>query len=316
MQHHKIVVALGGNALEERGTEPTAENQWKTVRRAAEHLAELSQAGHEIAIVHGNGPQVGRILLASEAAADITPPLPFDVCGAMSQGYIGYHIQRAMKEALLARGLGRIPVVSLVTQVLVDEADPAFQNPEKPIGTFCSREEAERLSREKGYVMHEDAGRGYRRVVPSPRPQVIVEFETLRRLWDSTIVVLCGGGGIPVVKSADGHLRGVAAVIDKDLAAGLTARSIGADLLMILAEVEYAAAYFRTPKQMNLTHLTTAEARRYLEEGHFAAGSMKPKVEAAIEFAESAPGRQSVITSLENAGRALRERTGTWIMNA
>ncbi|MDD6212210.1 MAG: carbamate kinase [Clostridiales bacterium] len=313
MRHHKIVVALGGNALEENGEKPTAENQWKTIRKAADHLAEISAAGHEIAIVHGNGPQIGRIALASEAAADQVPVMPFDVCGAMSQGYIGYHIQQAMKEALAEKKLERIPVVSLITQVVVDKTDPAFQNPVKPIGSFCSREEAERLEQERGYIMKEDAGRGYRRVVPSPRPREIVEFETLRRLWDSTIVILCGGGGIPVVREKEGSFRGIAAVIDKDLAASLTARSIGADMLMILTQVDYAAIRFGTPDQEDLHHITCEQAKKYKEEGHFAAGSMEPKIQAAIEFAESAPGRRAVITSLEKAGQALDGEIGTWI---
>ena len=314
MSKQKVVIALGGNALEEKGKPSTAEQQLQVVRRTAERLAAVSAAGYEIAIVHGNGPQVGRILLASETAQNVTPPMPFDVCGAMSQGYIGYHIQQAMKAALTRAGRGEIPVVSLVTQVVVDPEDPAFQNPSKPIGMFYTEEEAWKLERENGYIMKEDAGRGWRRVVPSPRPREIVEFETLRRLWDSTIVILCGGGGVPVVRRADGILEGVAAVIDKDLAAGLVAQSIGADLLLILTEVERVAIHYRQPDQRDLDTMTTAEAERYMEEGEFAPGSMLPKVQAAVEFVRSRPGRQAVITSLDQALAALEGRAGTRIL--
>ncbi len=313
MSKKKVVIALGGNALEEKGKPSTAENQLQVVKRTAEKLAAISAAGYEIAIVHGNGPQVGRILLASETAHNVTPRMPFDVCGAMSQGYIGYHIQQAMKAALTRVGRGDIPVVSLVTQVVVDPEDPAFQNPSKPIGMFYTEEEAWKLERENGYIMQEDAGRGWRRVVPSPRPQEIVEFETLKRLWDSTIVILCGGGGVPVVRHADGILEGVPAVIDKDLAAGLVARSIGADQLMILTEVEQVAIHYRQPHQQDLDSMTVEEAEAYMAAGEFAPGSMLPKVQAAVEFVRSKPGRQAVITSLDRAREALEGKAGTRI---
>lgn len=314
MAKKKVVIALGGNALEEKGKPSTAENQKKVVKRTAERLAQISASGYEIAIVHGNGPQVGRILLASETAHNVTPRMPFDVCGAMSQGYIGYHIQQAMKAALTRVGRGDIPVVSLVTQVVVDPEDPAFQNPTKPIGIFYTEEEAWQLERENGYIMKEDAGRGWRRVVPSPKPQEIVEFETLKRLWDSTIVILCGGGGVPVVRHADGILEGVAAVIDKDLAAGLVAQSIGADVLMILTEVEQVAIHYRQPDQQDLDVLTVEAAERYREEGEFAPGSMLPKIQAAVDFVRSQPGRQAVISSLDRALPALEGRAGTRIV--
>ena len=314
MSQKKVVIALGGNALEEKGKPSTAENQLQVVKRTAERLAKISAAGYEIAIVHGNGPQVGRILLASETAHNVTPRMPFDVCGAMSQGYIGYHIQQAMKAALTRAGRGNIPVVSLVTQVVVDPEDPAFERPSKPIGIFYTEEEAWKLEQESGYIMKEDAGRGWRRVVPSPKPREIVEFETLKRLWDSTIVILCGGGGIPVVKHADGILEGVAAVIDKDLAASLAARSIGADLLMILTEVERVAIHYQQPDQRDLDTMTVAEAEQYMADGEFAPGSMLPKVQAAVEFVRSQPGRQAVITSLDRALEALEGRAGTRIV--
>ena len=194
----KIVVALGGNALQSKDSEPTAEGQLQVVKRTCEHIADIVSAGHEIAIVHGNGPQVGRILLASEAAADVTPVMPFDVCGAMSQGYIGYHIQQSLKYALNSRNID-YPVLTVDTQIAVDREDRAFTDPTKPIGAFYTKEEADRLAAERGYVMKEDAGRGYRRVVASPKPKRIIEIDAIRGLWDSSIVICCGGGGIPVV---------------------------------------------------------------------------------------------------------------------
>ena len=313
MSHKKVVIALGGNALEEKGKPSTAENQLDVVKKTSEYLADISKAGYEIAIVHGNGPQVGRILLASETAHNVTPSMPFDVCGAMSQGYIGYHIQQALKHALTQRGREDIPVVSIVTQVVVDPYDQAFTNPTKPIGIFYSEEEAKKLEKEKGYTMKEDSGRGWRRVVASPKPVEIVEFETLRRLWDSTIVILCGGGGVPVVRQPEGYLEGVPAVIDKDLAAGLVGKSIGADMLMILTEVEKVYINFNKPNQKALDSMTCAEAEQYMEEGHFAPGSMLPKVQAAVDFVNSGSGRSAVITSLDKALAALDGKTGTWI---
>lgn len=308
----KVVVALGGNALEEKSLPSTAESQLKVVTKTSEKLAEISAQGYEIAVVHGNGPQVGRILLASETAKDVTPAMPFDVCGAMSQGYIGYHIQQALKFILKQQGRD-IPVVSLVTQVVVDKNDKAFQNPTKPIGPFYSEEEAKALQAEKGYTVKEDAGRGWRRVVPSPMPIKIVELDTVKKLWDSTIVVTCGGGGIPVIEKEDGSLEGVAAVIDKDLAAERLAEDMNADVLLILTEVEQVAINFNKPNQKNLASLTVEEANKYIEEGHFAPGSMLPKVQAAVKFAQSKPGRKAIITSLYKAVDALEGKNGTII---
>lgn len=306
----KVVAALGGNALEDKSMPPTAQSQLQVARRTAESLAQLSCAGYELAIVHGNGPQVGRILLAGEAAAEVTPPMPFDVCGAMSQGYIGYHLQQALTDALRRRQRN-IPVVSLITRMVVDPNDPAFAAPSKPIGPFYTKEQAEALAREKGYRMREDSGRGWRRVVPSPRPLRIVEIGTIRTLWDTTVSIACGGGGIPVVEREDGTLEGVAAVIDKDLAACELAREMDADLLLILTEVPAAAIHFGTPDQKELGAVTADELERYAAEGHFGAGSMLPKVQAAVEFVRSAPGRTAIITSLERGSDALAGRCGT-----
>jgi len=308
----RIVIALGGNALQSGKGEATAEAQLNVVRKTCEHVAQISGQGYEIAVVHGNGPQVGRIVMASEAARDVTPSMPFDVCGAMSQGYIGYHIQQCLKYAL-NRDNRNIPVVTVATQMIVDEKDPAFQNPTKPIGPFYSEEEAKELESSKGWTMKEDAGRGWRRVVASPIPKRIVEIDAVRQLWDRSIVITCGGGGIPVVERMDGHLEGVAAVIDKDFAAELLAEDVGADILMILTEVEKVAINYNKPDQEDLDHLTLADAAKYIEEGQFPAGSMLPKVEAAMKFVRRFPSRKAIITSLDKAVEALAGETGTVI---
>jgi carbamate kinase len=308
----RVVIALGGNALEDKSLPTTAESQLQVVKKTSEYLAEISCAGYEIAIVHGNGPQVGRILLATEAAKEITPAMPFDVCGAMSQGYIGYHIQQGLKLALAKRNR-ILPVVTVVTQVVVDKDDKAFQNPTKPIGPFYTEEEGKRLSEEKGYTVKEDSGRGWRRVVPSPMPKRIVEIGTIKTLWDTTIAVTCGGGGIPVIENEDGSLEGIAAVIDKDLAAERLAEDMDADILMILTEVEKVSINFNKPNQEDLSHLTIKEAEQFIEEGHFAPGSMLPKVLAAVNFAKSIPGRKAIITSLYKAEDALAGKCGTII---
>ncbi|MDO4552578.1 MAG: carbamate kinase [Bacillota bacterium] len=308
----RIVIALGGNALQSGGGRITAEDQLAVVRQTCRHIAEITCMGHEIAIVHGNGPQVGRILLATETAKDITPPMPFDVCGAMSQGYIGYHIQQSLKYALNLKNKN-VPVVTVATQMVVEEADPAFQNPTKPIGPFYTEEEARALEAEKGYVMREDAGRGWRRVVASPLPRKIVEIDAVKRLWDSTIVITCGGGGIPVLERPDGTLEGVAAVIDKDFAAELLAEQVEADILMILTEVEKVAINFNKPDQKDLSVLNLSDAARYAAEGHFAPGSMLPKVEAAMKFVRSNPTKRAIITSLDKSLEALEGTAGTVI---
>ena len=308
----KIVIALGGNALQSKNSAPTAEGQLEVVKNTCERIADICSQGYEVAIVHGNGPQVGRILLASETAKDVTPAMPFDVCGAMSQGYIGYHIQQALRYALNTRNIN-YPVLTVATQMIVDEKDPGFTNPTKPIGPFYTEEEAKSLQEEKGYSMKEDAGRGWRRVVASPIPKRIVEIEAIKNLWDSSIVISCGGGGIPVVEKMNGTLEGVAAVIDKDFAAELLAEQVDADTLMILTEVEKVAVNWGKPDQKNLDHMSLAEAAQYVEEGQFAPGSMLPKVEAAMKFARTYPNKKAIITSLDKAIDALEGKTGTEI---
>lgn len=311
----KIVIALGGNALQSGNGPATAEAQLEVVRKTCEHIAQISDMGYELAIVHGNGPQVGRILLASETAREVTPAMPFDVCGAMSQGYIGYHLQQGLKHALNLRNRD-IPVVTVATQVIVEENDPAFEDPTKPIGPFYTESEARAIVKEKGYIMKEDSGRGWRRVVASPTPRKIVEIEAVRHLWDSSIVITCGGGGIPVVEKPDGTIEGTEAVIDKDFAAELLAEQVDADVLMILTEVERVSLNFNTPQQKELSALNLADAARYCEEGHFAEGSMLPKVQAAMKFVRANPSKHAVITSLDKAIEALNGESGTVITYA
>ena len=306
----KIVIALGGNALQSGNSDASAEAQHEVVKKTCEHIAQISENGYEIAVVHGNGPQVGRIMLASEAARDVTPVMPFDVCGAMSQGYIGYHIQQCLKYALNKTNRN-IPVVTVATQVIVEKNDPAFLNPTKPIGAFYTEEEAKALEAEKGFVMKEDSGRGYRRVVASPVPRKIVEIDAVKQLWDSTIVIACGGGGIPVIEKIDGTLEGVAAVIDKDLSAELLAEQVEADILMILTEVENVYIHFNKPDQKKLENISLIEAAQYVKEGQFPAGSMLPKVEAAMKFVRAFPQKKAIITSLDKAVEALEGKTGT-----
>ena len=308
----KIVIALGGNALQSKDSAPTAAGQPAVVKRTCEKIADISCRGYEVAIVHGNGPQVGRILLASEAAKEVTPPMPFDVCGAMSQGYIGYHIQQALKYALSVRNKN-FPILTITTQMIVDEKDPAFLNPTKPIGPFYTKEEAERLEKKRGYAMREDAGRGWRRVVPSPAPKKIVEIEAIKSLWDSSIVISCGGGGIPVIEKMDGTLEGAEAVIDKDFAAELLAEDVGADVLMILTGDEKVAVNWGKKDQRDLEHMSLKMASKYIEEGQFASGSMLPKVEAAMKFVRAFPDKRAVITSLDKAVEALEGGAGTTI---
>ena len=306
----KVVIALGGNALQARGEAATSENELKNVLVTARHIAEIIDEGYQVIISHGNGPQVGRILLQNEAGKNITPPMPMDVCGAMTQGMIGYHIQQGLSQVLREKGIDK-PVVTVVTQVEVSSEDPAFQNPSKPVGAFYTEEEAMQIQREKGYTMMKDANRGYRRVVPSPKPLKIIEIDTVRRLSDEgKVVVAAGGGGIPLCKEA-GKYVGIEAVIDKDFASEVLAEQLDADVLLILTEVENVCLNFGKANQQILSHVTTAELDKYAAEGHFAPGSMLPKVQAASKFVHSKPGRIAVITSLENAVNGINGVKGT-----
>lgn len=308
----RIVIALGGNALGN-----TLPEQMVAVKKTARAIVDLIAEGNDVVIAHGNGPQVGMLQKAMAELTRSDPekyiPCPLSVCVAMSQGYIGYDLQNALREELLDRGILK-GVSTVLTQVEVDPQDPAFQHPTKPIGAFMTREEADKLVAERGYDVVEDAGRGYRRVVASPMPQSIVEIESIRDMVAAGLVVVaCGGGGIPVFRTEGHHLKGAAAVIDKDFASCVLAEQLDADALIILTAVEKVAIRYGQPDQRWLDELTPAEARRYMEEGQFAPGSMLPKVQAAVRFAESKPGRTALITLLEKARDGICGNTGTSI---
>jgi carbamate kinase len=308
----KIVIALGGNALQDVNSDVTAEAQLKIIEKTTKYLVDLIEEGYSLIVTHGNGPQVGRIIIQNEIANKITPAMPFDVCGAMSQGMIGYHMQQALGYELRLRGI-ESPVATLITQVVVDKEDEAFKNPTKPIGPFYTKEEAKAIKKEKGYDMVEDSGRGYRRVVASPMPKKIVEIETIKTLIENNnIVITVGGGGIPVIEE-EGRFKGVAAVIDKDLASEQLAEDIDTNTLLILTAVEKVAINFGKSNQRELNEVTVEEMKKYINEGHFAPGSMLPKVLAGIKFVESKPGRRTIITSLDKAKESLKGLEGTVI---
>ena len=306
----RIVIALGGNALGN-----TAAEQLQLVTETAKSIVDLIAAGNEVVVAHGNGPQVGMINLGLSTAAEakaIKADMPFPECGAMSEGYIGYHLQQAIGNELASRGMDK-PVATIVTQTVVSKDDPAFQNPTKPVGAFYDKETADRIAAEKGYTMVEDAGRGYRQVVPSPKPFDIVEKASIKALVDAGhVVIAVGGGGIPVIREGS-KLSGTPAVIDKDFGSELLAELLDADMLIILTAVEKVAINYNKPDQKGLDDLTPAEAYKYMEENQFAKGSMLPKVQAAVKFAESKAGRTALITLLEKAKDGIEGKTGTRI---
>ena len=302
----RYVISLGGNALGNN-----AEEQKELLKEVAKPIVDLISKWHEVIIVHGNGPQVGMINLAF--ANENVPDMPFPECGAMSEGYIGYHIQNAIDNRLAELGIHR-PVSTIVTQVIVDKNDPMFLNPTKPIGKFYSQAESEEIAAKTGYIFKEDAGRGYRRVVPSPLPVDIVEKESICKLIENKHVVICaGGGGIPVVKNEDGSLTGVAAVIDKDYASAKVAEITHGDYLVILTAVDNVCINFNKPDQQILAQITTHELKEYVKQGHFAKGSMLPKVEACLKFLKDNPQATAIISSLEKASLAVQEKAGTII---
>lgn len=311
----KIVVALGGNAIQ-TGNGATAEEQQQACMNTANQLVKLIKDGHHLIITHGNGPQVGSLLLQQKAAeSPTTPSMPLDTCGAMSEGMIGYWLQNAMDKALLENGIQK-DAVTIVTRTLIDDQDPAFKNPTKPIGPFYTEEEAKKLMNEQGLVFKEDSGRGWRRVVPSPKPTNILEHRVINSLVDDGDVVIAGGGGgIPVIQTLNG-IQGVEAVIDKDFASQKLAELVDADILLILTAVPNVAINFNEPDQTFLTEATVDDLHEYIEQGQFAPGSMLPKVEAAITFAESRPGRRSVITSLDQAYDAISNGAGTHVLKS
>jgi carbamate kinase len=316
MSKKVAVVAIGGNSLIKDKNHQTVEDQYQAAKETTYHIADMIEQGWDVAIGHGNGPQVGFILRRSEVAAKVEGmhEVPLDVCGADSQGAIGYALQQTLQNELFKRGIKK-PVATVVTQVLVDKNDKAFQNPSKPIGGFMDETEAKRREKELGWSVVEDAGRGWRRVVASPLPKEVVELESVEALIKAgSVVITVGGGGIPVIDNGRGEYAGTAAVIDKDFASSLLARLIHADLLLISTAVEKVALNFGKPEQKWLDRITLAEAKQYLAEGmHFAKGSMAPKIQAIIWFLE-AGGKQALITNPENIGRALKGETGTWIV--
>ena len=316
MPQKLAVVAIGGNSLISDKKHQTVEDQYHAAKETTRHIADMIEQGWDVAIGHGNGPQVGFILRRSEIAhkAEGMHEIPLDVCGADSQGAIGYALQQNLQNELYQRGIKK-KVVTVITQVLVDQSDPAFQKPTKPIGGFMDVDEAKRRQDEQGWSIVEDAGRGWRRVVPSPLPGEIVELETVETLLERGIITITvGGGGIPVIDPGDGNYQGVAAVIDKDYASSLLAQKINAELFVISTAVEKVALNFGKPDEKWLDKITLEEAKAYLAEGvHFAKGSMAPKIQAIIWYLENG-GKQALITNPENIGRALKGETGTWIV--
>ena len=305
----RVVIALGGNALGN-----TLPEQMKAVKITAKAIVDLIEEGFEVVVAHGNDPQVGMVnnaMIALTHEDEQQPNTPLSVCVAMSQAYIGYDLQNALREELLNRNITDVPVATMITQVRVDADDPAFLAPSKPIGKFVSKAQAEKMEKQFGYIMKEDAGRGYRRVVASPKPAEIIEIGTIRTMVNSgDLVIACGGGGIPVIREGN-HLKGASAVIDKDFASCLMAKELDADYLIILTAVEKVALNYGTPDEKWLSDLSVEEAKRYIDEGHFAPGSMLPKVQAAVDFAQSKPGRTALITLLEKSREALQGKTGT-----
>lgn len=308
-----VTIALGGNAILQRDGKGTAEEQFRRVRRTARELVHMIENGDRILITHGNGPQVGNILMQNEAARRMVPPMPLDVCGAESQGMIGYMLQQGLEAELRTEGI-EMPVVTVLTQVLVDRKDPAFDHPTKPIGPFYSARQAASLRKERGWVMVEDSGRGYRRVVPSPLPREIVEKGTIASLYgNGSIVIAAGGGGIPVVRTRSGALKGVEAVLDKDRTAALLASTIKTKILLVLTDVDGVFLDYNGPHERKVKKLDVRSCEKYLGQGQFPAGSMGPKIESAVTFLRSG-GRLAVVSSLEKAEAALSGRAGTTIV--
>lgn len=310
------VVAIGGNSLIKNKTHQSVEDQYQAAKETTRHIADMIEVGWDVAIGHGNGPQVGFILRRSEIAHKVEGmhEIPLDVCGADTQGAIGYALQQTLQNELFKRGIKK-PVATVITQVLVDRNDPAFRNPSKPIGGFMGEEQARQRAKDLEWSVVEDAGRGWRRVVASPLPKEVVELESIKTLIEAGVVVITvGGGGIPVIDKGEGEYVGTAAVIDKDYACSLLARHLNADLLIISTSVEKVALHFGTPEQSFIDRMTLEQAKSYLAEGvHFAKGSMAPKIQAIIWFLESG-GKQAMVTNPENIGSALKGETGTWIV--
>ena len=310
----RVTVALGGNALQRSGEKSAAKEQLERVRNTAKELVRIIKEGNKIVITHGNGPQVGDILTQNEVAKDLAAQMPLDVCGAESQGMIGYMLQQALEGELRHKGIN-MPVATVLTQVLVDRSDPAFRNPSKPIGPFYTYDQSRLLKKERGWMMVEDSGRGYRRVVPSPEPKAIVERGVIEKLFEEGVLVIAaGGGGVPVVRGKDGRLEGVEAVLDKDRTAALLAATLRTSVLLILTDVDRVYLNYNSPEPRPVRKIEVNRVEKYLREGQFASGSMGPKIESACSFLKSG-GTRAVIASLEKAEEALAGRAGTIITN-
>lgn len=312
MNKKLAVVAIGGNAVNRPGESPTAENMIKAVRTTASYLADMVQMGYSLIVTHGNGPQVGNILIQQDLAKDTIPPFPMDLCGSMTQGYLGYMIAQELHNIFIERKIKK-EVCTVVSQVVVDENDDGFKNPSKPVGPFYSAEYANKMHTEKGWTVKEDSGRGWRKVVPSPIPEDVIEKDAIKNLIEKDyIVVAAGGGGIPVVRQSNGMLKGVEAVIDKDRASALLAGIMNADELIILTAVEKVCLNYNKPDQKELDTLTLAQAQEYISQGHFAKGSMLPKIQACVDFVRNT-GKPALITDMEKLKDALAGKTGTKI---
>ncbi|MFO7881019.1 MAG: carbamate kinase [Kosmotogaceae bacterium] len=308
-----IVIAIGGNALNAPGEKPSAEVMKKNLKGTVKHLADLIDEGYDLVITHGNGPQVGNLMVQQDHAKDVLPTYPLDVNDAMTQGSIGYLISQTLSNELNSRGIN-IDIATLLTQVVVDKNDPGFQNPTKPVGPFYDEDSAKTLKTEKNWTLKEDAGRGFRRVVPSPKPLDIIEIDSIKKLIEAdTILIAGGGGGIPVIRDADGYLKGIEAVIDKDRASSLLAKLVDAEMFMILTAVDYAYINFGKTNQKPLKKICVQEAEQLMSEGHFAKGSMYPKIESVVEFVKSTKNK-AIITSLQKVDDAVHEKSGTIII--
>jgi carbamate kinase len=308
----KILIALGGNAILKYSDEGTAEEQFSNIRRVTKHLVDIIEDNFHIALTHGNGPQVGDILLKNEISKEILPSMPIDIAVAQSMGMIGYMLQQSLYNEVRERGMDK-HIITILTQTLVDMNDPCFKKPTKPIGPFYTNKQAESLSKEKGWTLTSEAGKGFRRVVPSPQPIDIIEAVCLKEFFRTGhIIIASGGGGIPVIRDKQNRIRGIEAVVDKDLAAAILARILGVNIYLILTDVEKVSINFKKSNQINLNHITVEEAKDYLKQGHFPPGSMGPKIEAAINFLEH-DGEKVIITSLENSRKAIEGKAGTSI---
>ena len=309
----KVVVAFGGNALMDFSGKSSYADQVMKAQKMCGEISRLFDLGYGVVITHGNGPQVGNLIMQQECSVDAIPPMPLDVCDAMTQGEMGYMIEQTLRNTFTKNGIKK-SVVALLTQVLVSENDPAFRNPTKFIGPFFKKEESEILEKERGWQMKEDSGRGWRRVVPSPKPVDIVEKDEIREMAKRNFVVIaCGGGGIPVLRDKKGRLKGVAAVIDKDFAAERLGSLIGAEILILITSVKQVSVFYGTPRQKNLRKMTLKDAEQYYADGHFPPGSMGPKIEASMKFLRSG-GKKTIITSLESIGASIKGEGGTEIV--